>query len=358
MRNSGQIIHTIEELISAIKENRDITEISQIISGIEDINQAAYRGSTALHYAAAGGYAEIVAQLLAVEGVDVNKTGEGGKTALYMAALNGCVEIVTQLLAVEGVDVNQADQHGKTALYWTALYGRVEIVAKLLAAGADVNQAPTSGFDAGRTALHWAALGGHAEIVTQLLAVGADVNQAPTSGFDAGRTALHWAALKGYTEIISHLLAYGADETLLTEAQQARYAESIAEGKAILIRNTKNSACALADTGRELQRVSIIQKHPCREQAESQAHENKLPELPESILAQIAAYATDLPRPNSLTQEQIKKCAEVGTECIEGTDMQEFFHYETKFVERDPGNTIQNILNGNQNPANGQGLGG
>ncbi len=35
-----------------------------------------------------------------------------------------------------------------------------------------------------------------------------------------------------------------------------------------------------------------------------------------------------------------------------------FFHHEAQFVERNPGNTIQSILNGNQNPANGQGLGG
>ena len=103
------------------------------------------------------------------------------------------------------------------------------------------------------------------------------------------------------------MLAYGADETSLTLVQQTQCAEIIAAGKAILIaRNNRNSACAIADIGQELQRVSIIQNHPCREQAESQEHENKLPELPESVLAQIAAYATDLQRPNSLTQDQVQ----------------------------------------------------
>ena len=112
-----------------------------------------------------------------------------------------------------------------------------------------------------------------------LAAEGVDVNKAD----QYGRTTLYQAAYKGHVEIVAHLIAYGADETLLIEAQQGRCAEAIAEGKAILIRNTKNSACALADIGQELQRVSIIQNHPCREQAESQEHENKLPELPESV---------------------------------------------------------------------------
>jgi ankyrin repeat protein len=315
MRNSVQTIYTIKELILAIQENRDIAEIRQIISGIEDINQANIYGSTALHDLAFVGHLEIVAQLLA-----------------YVA------------------DVNQAGANGWTALHWAVEKGHLKIVAQLLAAGADVNKANKDG----ETALYWAAYIGHLEIVAQLLAAGADVNKANKYGW----TALYWAAQKGHVEIVAQLLAVGADETLLNEADQVQYAEAIAEGRAILIRNTRNSAIALADIGRELQRVSIIQNHPSREQAESKADINKLPGLTEPILAQIAAFATVIQRPNSLTQEQIEQCANVGTECIEGTDMLGFFHYETKFVERDPGNTIQNILNGNQNPANGQGLGG
>ena len=70
-----------------------------------------------------------------------------------------------------------------------------------------------------------------------MLAAGADVNKAN----NAGETALYKAAQKGHVEIVAQLLAAGADETLLTEAQQAQYAEAIAEGKAILIeRNPKS----------------------------------------------------------------------------------------------------------------------
>ena len=37
MRASGQRTYTIEELISAIREDRDIAEIRLIISGVEDM---------------------------------------------------------------------------------------------------------------------------------------------------------------------------------------------------------------------------------------------------------------------------------------------------------------------------------
>jgi ankyrin repeat protein len=376
MRDAEQT-YTIKELLSAIQENRNIAEIKQIISGIEDINQADYRGKTVLYWAVARGRTELVAQLLAA-GADVNQANNDGKTALHEAAFNGHVEVVGQLLAA-GADVNQARADGMTPLCWAVLKGHVEIVSQLLAAGVDVNQANNygktplhvaaykghveivsqllaAGVDVnqannyGKTPLHVAAYKGHVEIVAQLLAAGADVNQASADGM----TALYNAALFGHTEIVAQLLAAGADETLLTEAQQTQYAEAIAEGKAILIRNTRNSAIALAGTGRELQRVSIIQNHPSREQDEIQEHENKLPKLPKCILAQIAAFGTELPSPNSLTQKQIEQCANVGTESLESTGMRGFFHYETKFVQRDPKNTIENILNGNQNPNGGE----
>ena len=158
--------------------------------------------------------------------------------------------------------------------------------------------------------------------------------------------------------MLRELLAHGADETSLNEAQQTQFAEAIAAGKTILIqRNTKSSACALADIGQELQRVSIMQNHECRESDVSQAQENKLPEFTEPILAQIAAYATDIQRPNSLTQDQITKCATVGTESLAKTDITQFNETDKKFVARNPGNTINNILNGNQNPIGGQELG-
>ena len=72
MRNSGQRTNTIEELISAIKANRDIAAISQIISGIEDINQADKQGRTPLWIAAKNGHTA-TAKLLIDRGANVNQ---------------------------------------------------------------------------------------------------------------------------------------------------------------------------------------------------------------------------------------------------------------------------------------------
>ena len=275
MRTSRQITHTIEELISAIQENRNIAEIRQIISGIEDINQA----------------------------------NEYGQTALYWAASNGRVEIVTQLLAA-GADVNIADSEGTTPLYIAAFYGFIEVVEKLLDAGSNVRIAERF-----------------------------------------GTTPIDTAIFKGHKNIISKLIAYGADETLLTEERKAQYAKEIAEG--ILNRNTRSSALALANIGRELQRVTIMQNHPCREAALSQVHEKKLLELPESILALVAVYGAERQYPNNLNGSQSMRCAQLGTYSLEAYNDLEYFHYATKFADREPQNTIARILNGANNPGNG-----
>jgi len=315
MRDSGKTTYSIDELIEAIRGNRNIAEIQKIIAGVEDINQPYKNQYTALHIAAIFNKLKIVKKLLAHD-ANANLVDSDGMTALYWAANNNNIEMV-RVLIVYGANVNKADKNGSTALCWAAKKNNIEMVRELIVYGAKVNKADIDG----STALMNAAMWCH--------------NQ----------------------EMVRDLIAHGADETLLTKEQQARYAEVIAEG--ILIRkNTKNSACALADIGQELQRVSIIQKHPCREPDESQQDENKLPEFTEPILAQIAAYATDIQRPNRLTQDQIKKCAEVGTESLAKTDITQFNETDKKFVARNPGNTINNILNGSQNPTNGQVLGG
>ena len=81
MRASGQRTYTIEELISAIRADRDIAEIRQIISGVEDINQPDNDGDTALYWAARNNNLEMVRELLAL-GADVRQVVNDGKTAL------------------------------------------------------------------------------------------------------------------------------------------------------------------------------------------------------------------------------------------------------------------------------------
>ena len=85
MRASGQRTYTIEELISAIREDRDIAEIRQIISGVEDINQSDNYGNTALYFAISHNNLEMVRDLISY-GADVNNANDVGWTALNWAA--------------------------------------------------------------------------------------------------------------------------------------------------------------------------------------------------------------------------------------------------------------------------------
>ena len=93
MRSSGQRTYTIEELRSAINEDRDIVEIQEIIAWVEDVNKADDNGVTILHWAACSGHTKIVEQLLA-GGADVNQADNDGQTLLYYAAAAGQAKIV------------------------------------------------------------------------------------------------------------------------------------------------------------------------------------------------------------------------------------------------------------------------
>ena len=101
MRASGQRTYTIEELISAIRADRDIAEIRQIISGVEDINQPDNDGDTALYWAARNNNLEMVRELLAL-GADVNNANDVGWTALNWAAKNNNLEMLKQSLQLTG----------------------------------------------------------------------------------------------------------------------------------------------------------------------------------------------------------------------------------------------------------------
>jgi hypothetical protein len=137
MRDSGQTRYTIEQLIDAIQEKKDISEIKEIISGVADVNHVDHFGVTPLFMAAREGHSGVVAKLLVVEGINVSKANRFGVTPLLLAARQGHTEIVEQLLAAEGIDVNEAMTHGITPLFMAAREGHAEVVAQLLSAGAD-----------------------------------------------------------------------------------------------------------------------------------------------------------------------------------------------------------------------------
>jgi ankyrin repeat protein len=144
------------------------------------------------------------------KGVDVNAAQGDGSTALHWAAIKGDAELA-RLLIYAGANLRSTTRIGSyTALYLAAKGGHAEVVAALLAAGADPNAATSSG----ATPLMIAAAAGDTRTITALVENEADVNAKDTA---KGETALMFAAAFNRTDAVKLLLARGADHTATTK---------------------------------------------------------------------------------------------------------------------------------------------
>jgi hypothetical protein len=126
-------------------------------------------------------------------------------TSLHEAAFEGQHKVVhvRQLLAA-GADVNEADSTGRKPLIAAASSGQHDVVQVLLEAGAVLDAKDEDGI----TPLHAAAEKGHLQVVKLLLAAGTPVN---TPRPDHGRTPLYAAATARHTDVVQLLLQKGAD---------------------------------------------------------------------------------------------------------------------------------------------------
>jgi len=158
-------------------------------------------GQTALHWAARGGYKEVV-HLLLDRGADVSVKNNDGLTALEWAALREDKAMV-QLLLNRGADVNLKHNNRSVVLDWMATMGYELVVQPLLGPRADINVKSNDG----QLVLHMVALVGYEAMVRLLLDHGADVNAKDNYGW----TALHIAALKGHEAVVRLLLERKAD---------------------------------------------------------------------------------------------------------------------------------------------------
>eukprot|EP00761_Pharyngomonas_kirbyi_P004756 gb/GECH01004761.1/.p1 GENE.gb/GECH01004761.1/~~gb/GECH01004761.1/.p1 ORF type:complete len:169 (+),score=19.07 gb/GECH01004761.1/:1-507(+) len=71
-----------------------------------NINRANWLGWTALHYASARGYEEIVLFLISERSINVNAQTNLGKTPLHMACSNGHLNIVKILVNCPKININ------------------------------------------------------------------------------------------------------------------------------------------------------------------------------------------------------------------------------------------------------------
>ena len=158
--------------------------------------------------AAQSGDREAVRALLK-KGVDVNEAQGDGTTALHWAAMTGDAEMA-QMLLVAGANVRATTRLGAyTPLYLAAKGGYADVVAALLAAGADAKAATSNG----TTPLMIAAAAGDARSINSLIENGAEINARETKG----ETPLMFAAGFNRLDAVKLLLAKGADHTVTTK---------------------------------------------------------------------------------------------------------------------------------------------
>ena len=227
--------------------NGDREAVRALIKQGLDVSQAQGDGTTALHWAAMKGDAEL-AQMLLIAGANHRATTRiGAYTPLYLAARGGHAGVVAALLAA-GADPKAETSNGTTPLMIAAASGDTRTITALVENGSDINDMDKA---KGETALMFAAAFNRAEAVKLLLARGAD-HKATTKVVDlfaltapeeeqmgrnrgaqpgrvdiagatrgyrynelissqGGMAALHFAARQGFADVVKALVEGGAD---------------------------------------------------------------------------------------------------------------------------------------------------
>ena len=134
---------------------------------------------------------------------DVDAAGPDGTTALHWAAYHGNADLVDRLLAA-GARVDIRNEFGSTPIAEAATAGDARILAALLAAGADPD---TLGAD-GQTPLMVVARSSNLAAARVLLESGADVNARERW---REQTALMWAAAQRQPDMVALLIEHGAE---------------------------------------------------------------------------------------------------------------------------------------------------
>eukprot|EP00944_MAST-04C_sp_MAST-4C-sp1_P006368 g6368.t1 len=129
-------------------------------------------GMTALHWAAASGWYDLVAVLLAQDefyekGYANVRDDLNGSTPLIIASANGHHKVLDPLILRKAkLDVRQSTEKGWTALMIAVYNNRVKVIDKLLHGGANSEMLELG---SGRTLCHIAAAQGHTDSIKMLL---------------------------------------------------------------------------------------------------------------------------------------------------------------------------------------------
>ncbi len=161
---------TRQALVAAAAQSGELEQVRAFLKKGLDVNEAQGDGTTALHWAAIKGDAEM-AQMLIYAGANVRATTRlGAYTPLYLAAKGGYSAVVAALLAA-GADAKTVTSNGTTPLMIAAAAGDTKSITSLIENGSDINARDGA---KGETPLIFAAGFNRTDAVKLLLAKGAD----------------------------------------------------------------------------------------------------------------------------------------------------------------------------------------
>ncbi|KAJ3028670.1 UNVERIFIED_CONTAM: hypothetical protein HDU68_001153 [Siphonaria sp. JEL0065] len=165
------------------------------------------RNRTALHYACEKGHSNLVAFLLAQNGVSTDSRDDQGWTPLHCASENSH-ETIAGLLLDAGVAVDQLTTAGATALHFACARGNISLVSRLISAGAILNSVTSSTTTSEYASpLHVAARYGHLALTRWLVEKGASMTARDNKLY----TPMHLAASYGHSDIVDYLLDQNVD---------------------------------------------------------------------------------------------------------------------------------------------------
>ena len=144
---SAQLQHPEPRLTEHHEPNIEMVDL--LLNNNADPNLQDSDGDTALNWATARGYLEVVEKLLENENIEINKTNFLGRNALHIIFTewfeedepNGGdnAEPIMKLLIEKGININEPDNSGKTPLHLAAEQNNSLGVGILLRAGANEN---------------------------------------------------------------------------------------------------------------------------------------------------------------------------------------------------------------------------
>lgn len=169
-----------------------VAAVKNVLPRAPSVDVEDTRGFTALHWASAGGYADLV-RLLIEAGANVNHRARDGTTPLMLAAGNGFDDVVRALIAA-GASTTAA-RGGDTVRELAQRRNHTAVLARL------------DQVDELARRLQQAVAEGHDSLVRQLVAQGAPADQPDAQGV----TPLMTAARNGDLGIMQHLVSRGAN---------------------------------------------------------------------------------------------------------------------------------------------------